>query len=186
MHLKVVQQAVVATAPCDAPLALTQLALIFTKRLWSRASSAERSPTCSTLTMLPLRPRTLMGEGLERSSVGNLTEVVRLPMVAVFFWRWWMVSRAKARRRLPKTEPGHATFSHSTPSGRRRRRRRQRQACSLMKLLHWCSVSPEGPSGLAAVRFNKPVRVSFLRVFPLGAQPFVNCPDIVAYVVLLS
>ncbi|KAK0243203.1 hypothetical protein EDD85DRAFT_947346 [Armillaria nabsnona] len=49
-----------------------------------------------------------------------------------------------------------------------------------MKLLHWCSVSPEGPSGLAAVRFNKPVRVSFIRVFPSGAQPFVNCPDIVA------
>ncbi|KAK0190531.1 hypothetical protein F5146DRAFT_1121051 [Armillaria mellea] len=49
-----------------------------------------------------------------------------------------------------------------------------------MKLLHWCSVSPEGPSGLAAVRFNKPVRVSFIRVFPSGAQPFVNCPEIVA------
>ena len=95
MHLKVVQQAVVATTPCDAPLALTQLALIFTKRLWSRASSAERSPTCSTLTMLPLRPRTLMGEGLERSSVGNLTEVVRLPMVAVFFWRWWWYHEPK-------------------------------------------------------------------------------------------
>ncbi|KAK0461707.1 uncharacterized protein EV420DRAFT_1266438 [Desarmillaria tabescens] len=49
-----------------------------------------------------------------------------------------------------------------------------------MKLLHWCSISPEGPSGLAAVRFNKPVRVSFIRVYPSGAQPFVNCPDIVA------
>lgn len=48
-----------------------------------------------------------------------------------------------------------------------------------MKLLHWCSLIPEGPSSLAAIRFTKLVRVKCIRVFPKGAKPFELCPDIV-------
>jgi len=51
----------------------------------------------------------------------------------------------------------------------------------LMKLLHWCTLQPKSSSGLAAIRFTAPVRVSKIRVFPNGARPFVQCPDIVAY-----
>ncbi|KAF9006670.1 hypothetical protein BDQ17DRAFT_1352181 [Cyathus striatus] len=47
-------------------------------------------------------------------------------------------------------------------------------------LLHWCTVSPQGPSSLAAIRFAAPVRVSSIRVFPHGAQPFTQLPDIVS------
>ncbi|THV08220.1 hypothetical protein K435DRAFT_3799 [Dendrothele bispora CBS 962.96] len=49
-----------------------------------------------------------------------------------------------------------------------------------MKLLHWCTLEPQRPSGLAAIRFTAPVRVSKIRVFPNGAQPFAQCPDVVA------
>ncbi|KAF8897862.1 hypothetical protein BD779DRAFT_1667776 [Infundibulicybe gibba] len=49
-----------------------------------------------------------------------------------------------------------------------------------MVLLHWCTISPEGPSGLAAIRFTAPIRVSSIRVFPDGAQPFANSPEIIA------
>ncbi|TFK66555.1 hypothetical protein BDN72DRAFT_799775 [Pluteus cervinus] len=49
-----------------------------------------------------------------------------------------------------------------------------------MKLLHWCTLSPQGPSNLAAVRFNSSIRVSSLRVFPTGSRPFKSCPDVVA------
>ncbi|KAF8827157.1 hypothetical protein HHX47_DHR5000612 [Lentinula edodes] len=49
-----------------------------------------------------------------------------------------------------------------------------------MKLLHWCSLIPEGPSSLAAIRFTKLVRVKCIRVFPKGAKPFELCPDIVS------
>ncbi|KAJ3772145.1 hypothetical protein FB446DRAFT_64835 [Lentinula raphanica] len=48
-----------------------------------------------------------------------------------------------------------------------------------MKLLHWCTVVPEGPSSLAAIRFAKPVRVKCIRIFPSGGKPFEQCPDIV-------
>ncbi|KAF5392933.1 hypothetical protein D9757_001211 [Collybiopsis confluens] len=48
-----------------------------------------------------------------------------------------------------------------------------------MKLLHWCTLSPEGPSNLAAIRFAKLIRISSIRVFPKGSKPFQNCPDIV-------
>ena len=51
-----------------------------------------------------------------------------------------------------------------------------------MVLLRWCSLSPQGPSGLAAILFPSPVRVSSIALFPTGAHPFSQCPDIVAYV----
>ncbi|KAJ4479146.1 hypothetical protein J3R30DRAFT_3882194 [Lentinula aciculospora] len=47
-----------------------------------------------------------------------------------------------------------------------------------MKLLHWCTLVPQGPSGLAAIRFVKLVRIKCIRVFPKGAKPFKQCPDI--------
>jgi hypothetical protein len=50
-----------------------------------------------------------------------------------------------------------------------------------MKLLHWCTLKPQGPSGLAAIRFTAAVRVSKIRVFPNGTRPFSQCPDVVAY-----
>ncbi|KAH0587983.1 hypothetical protein H2248_006727 [Termitomyces sp. 'cryptogamus'] len=49
-----------------------------------------------------------------------------------------------------------------------------------MGLLHWCTVQPKGPDSLAAVRFAVPVRISSICVFPAGAHPFANAPDIVA------
>ncbi|ESK95101.1 hypothetical protein Moror_13833 [Moniliophthora roreri MCA 2997] len=49
-----------------------------------------------------------------------------------------------------------------------------------MKLLHWCTLSPQGPSSLAAIRFSAPIRVSLIRIFPNGSQPFTNCPDVIA------
>ncbi|KAG5648761.1 hypothetical protein DXG03_000109 [Asterophora parasitica] len=51
-----------------------------------------------------------------------------------------------------------------------------------MRLVHWCTVAPEGHSSLAAIRFAAPVRIQSIRVFPSGAQPFANAPDVVAYV----
>ena len=63
--------------PCT-PFALTQSAFMLTYALLSRASSVERSPICSTLTILPLRPLVLivrnpLGEG-EMFKAGNLIE----------------------------------------------------------------------------------------------------------------
>ena len=55
--------------PCT-PFALTQSAFMLTYALLSRASSVERSPTCSTLTILPVRPLVL--------KAGNLIVVERL------------------------------------------------------------------------------------------------------------
>lgn len=55
-----------------------------------------------------------------------------------------------------------------------------------MALLHWCTISPQGPSSLAAIRFAKPIRVSSIRVFPNGAQPFGQSPDVIAYVFILN
>ena len=64
------------------PFALTQSAFMLTYALLSRASSVERSPTCSTLTILPLRPLVLTvlnffaGGGMLKA--GNLIVVERL------------------------------------------------------------------------------------------------------------
>ena len=64
------------------PLALTQSAFMLTYALLSRASSMERSPTCSTLTILPLRPLDLTVRnpfrGGEMFKAGNLIVVERL------------------------------------------------------------------------------------------------------------
>ncbi|KAJ6515411.1 hypothetical protein C8R45DRAFT_208402 [Mycena sanguinolenta] len=49
-----------------------------------------------------------------------------------------------------------------------------------MVLLHWCTLVPEGESNLAAIRFTAPIHVSFIRVFPKGAHPFPDSPDLVA------
>jgi hypothetical protein len=54
----------------------------------------------------------------------------------------------------------------------------------LAMLLHWSTLVPEGPDGLAAIRFTGPVRIRSLSIFPTGARPFANSPDIVAYVLL--
>jgi len=52
-----------------------------------------------------------------------------------------------------------------------------------MGLLQWCHLQPQGPtSDIAAVLFPEPVRVSSLRVFPSGAQPFSQSPETIAYV----
>jgi hypothetical protein len=63
--------------PCT-PFALTQSAFMLTYALLSRASSVERSPTCSTLTILPLRPLVLIVRnplgGGEMFKAGNLIE----------------------------------------------------------------------------------------------------------------
>ena len=53
---------------------------------------------------------------------------------------------------------------------------------TLMVLLRWCTLSPQGPSGLAAILFPSPVKVSSIALFPTGAHPFSQCPDVVAYV----
>ena len=49
-------------------------------------------------------------------------------------------------------------------------------------LLEWCTLEPFGSSHLAAIRFNAPVRVKTIRIFPTGTQPFAQCPDVVACV----
>ncbi|KAL0580747.1 hypothetical protein V5O48_001305 [Marasmius crinis-equi] len=49
-----------------------------------------------------------------------------------------------------------------------------------MKLLHYSTLSPQGPSGLSALRFSAPVRVSLIRIFPSGARPFDLCQDVIA------
>jgi hypothetical protein len=48
-------------------------------------------------------------------------------------------------------------------------------------LLLWCTLQPAGPSNIAAVRFNSPVRLRSLRIFPTDAPPFAQCPEILAY-----
>lgn len=53
-----------------------------------------------------------------------------------------------------------------------------------MGLLHWCTVSPKGESSLAAIRFTAPIRISSVRIFPNGAQPFAQAPEVIAYVPL--
>ncbi|KAG6813039.1 hypothetical protein H0H92_014574 [Tricholoma furcatifolium] len=47
-------------------------------------------------------------------------------------------------------------------------------------LLHWSTLQPQGPQSLAAIRFAVPVRVSSIRIFPSGAAPFANAPEVVA------
>lgn len=49
-------------------------------------------------------------------------------------------------------------------------------------LLQWCNLKPLGPSNLAAIRFSSPCRVQAVKIFPTGAKPFANCPDIIAWV----
>lgn len=48
-------------------------------------------------------------------------------------------------------------------------------------LLHWCTLEPTGPSNLAAIRFSAPIRVQRIRIFPTGAKPFSQSPEITAY-----
>ncbi|KAI0797020.1 hypothetical protein C8Q75DRAFT_710409 [Abortiporus biennis] len=45
-------------------------------------------------------------------------------------------------------------------------------------LLQWCSLEPQGPSNLAAIRFNSPVRVHSIIIYPSGARPFSQNEDI--------
>ncbi|EIW61349.1 uncharacterized protein TRAVEDRAFT_117295 [Trametes versicolor FP-101664 SS1] len=47
-------------------------------------------------------------------------------------------------------------------------------------LLQWCTLEPSEKGGLAAIRFSSPVRVQSIRIFPLGAKPFAQCPDTVS------
>ncbi|KAG9317796.1 hypothetical protein JVU11DRAFT_2019 [Chiua virens] len=47
-------------------------------------------------------------------------------------------------------------------------------------LLQWCNLKPLGPSNLAAIRFSSPCRVQAVKIFPTGAKPFANSPDVVA------
>ncbi|KAF9236224.1 hypothetical protein BU15DRAFT_89269 [Melanogaster broomeanus] len=47
-------------------------------------------------------------------------------------------------------------------------------------LLQWCNLQPLGPSNLAAIRFASPCKVQSVKIFPTGAKPFANCPDIIA------
>ncbi|KAH7887368.1 hypothetical protein F5I97DRAFT_1804641 [Phlebopus sp. FC_14] len=47
-------------------------------------------------------------------------------------------------------------------------------------LLQWCDLKPLGPSNLAAIRFASPCRVQSVKIFPTGAKPFANCPDVIA------
>jgi hypothetical protein len=68
------------------------------------------------------------------------------------------------------------TFSHMVTQGRST----FVVLSQLMGLLHWCILAPEGPSNLAAVRFTAPIRVSSIRIFPNGTQPFANSPEVVA------
>ena len=51
-----------------------------------------------------------------------------------------------------------------------------------MGLLCWCTLSPQGPSNLAAIRFSAPVRVASIQVFPKGAQPFAEYEDFTSWV----
>ncbi|KAF9037810.1 hypothetical protein BDZ89DRAFT_1061396 [Hymenopellis radicata] len=49
-----------------------------------------------------------------------------------------------------------------------------------MKLLYWGTVRPEAASDIAALRFTTPLHITLIRVFSSEAQPFANCPEIVA------
>ncbi|KAF6762011.1 hypothetical protein DFP72DRAFT_877750 [Ephemerocybe angulata] len=48
------------------------------------------------------------------------------------------------------------------------------------QLLQWCTLSPQGESNLAAIRFAAPIRISTIRIFPKDAQPFKELPDAVS------
>ncbi|KAF7294319.1 hypothetical protein HMN09_01160900 [Mycena chlorophos] len=41
-------------------------------------------------------------------------------------------------------------------------------------LLHWATLEPSPDTGIAALRFTAPLRISSLRVFPTGATPFLD------------
>jgi hypothetical protein len=48
------------------------------------------------------------------------------------------------------------------------------------QLLWWGTLTPQGESNLAALRFEKPMRISSIRIFPKDAQPFKEAPDVVS------
>lgn len=48
-----------------------------------------------------------------------------------------------------------------------------------MRLLGWDQIHSKEKIG--AILFRTPVRVSSIRIFPTGAQPFSESPDLVAY-----
>jgi hypothetical protein len=43
-----------------------------------------------------------------------------------------------------------------------------------MMLLHWQTLAPHAPAGLAAIRFSPAVRIQAVRIFPTGARPFAH------------
>ncbi|KAI0080824.1 hypothetical protein K474DRAFT_1588997 [Panus rudis PR-1116 ss-1] len=47
-------------------------------------------------------------------------------------------------------------------------------------LLQWCDLQPQGPSGLAAIRFPVPVRIHSMSIYPKGMQPFAADESIVS------
>jgi hypothetical protein len=47
-------------------------------------------------------------------------------------------------------------------------------------LLHWSTLEPAAPSNIAALRFSAPVRVRSLCIFPKGAAPFAQQPEILS------
>ena len=48
------------------------------------------------------------------------------------------------------------------------------------QLVWWGTLSPQGESNLAALRIEKPMRISSIRIFPKDAQPFKEAPDVVS------
>lgn len=51
-----------------------------------------------------------------------------------------------------------------------------------MRLLHWTTLEPQGPSTLAAIRFSAPVIVNRLRILGPGERVFQNEPSIIRQV----
>ncbi|KAF7432708.1 hypothetical protein PC9H_004650 [Pleurotus ostreatus] len=49
-----------------------------------------------------------------------------------------------------------------------------------MQLLHWSNLQPKGPDNLAVIRFNQPIVVQSLRIYPKHATPFQKCPGVFA------
>jgi hypothetical protein len=47
-----------------------------------------------------------------------------------------------------------------------------------MALLFTANLQPQGPSGLAAIRFNHPTRISTIRIFPHGVPIFESTQHI--------
>ncbi|KAF9498802.1 hypothetical protein BDN71DRAFT_1503524 [Pleurotus eryngii] len=49
-----------------------------------------------------------------------------------------------------------------------------------MQLLHWSNLQPKGLDNLAVIRFNQPIVVQSLRIYPKSATPFQKCPEVLA------